>query len=53
MGMQSANLQNLPENYVMKFCAHLESVHTRARMTDRELSRDLPCHDMATDLVCG
>ena len=29
-GMQACNLQNLPENYTMKYCECLSNLHTRA-----------------------
>jgi len=50
MGMQACNLQNLPENYVMRFCAYqiLPDINMAIFINYR---RDVPRYDMATDII--
>lgn len=49
MGMQACNLQNLPENYVMRFCAY--QLLKILLMIKYQIYRDVPRYDMATDII--
>jgi hypothetical protein len=58
MGMQATNLQNLPENYAMKFCVFNATVPPVSHLVTLTLfilvDRDVSCYDVATDIIrCG
>lgn len=53
LGMQACNLQNLPENYTLRYCESLHGcLSCSCRVNLFVTGRSLPCHDMAFIIVC-
>jgi hypothetical protein len=48
--MQACNLQNLPENYTMRYCIHPRLVSSLFELPDAAL-RPIPCHDLAITVL--
>lgn len=48
--MQACNLQNLPENYTMRYCIHLILFHV-IHILRGSLIRLIPCYDLAVPLL--
>ena len=51
MGMKACNLQNLPENYTMKYCMVFGACSVIEDI-NHLLLRSISCSDMATVIVC-
>lgn len=48
--MQACNLQNLPENYTMRYCIHLVLFHL-IQIKRGYFLRPIPCYDLAVPLL--
>lgn len=55
MGMQACNLQNLPENYTMKYCTcHVELSSSQSQQgAEFDFCRPISCFDLASTILRG